>query len=385
MTKSFEEYFDKSLNLDVLNAIDVDIDETKKTNEDCIMARYKRFLEGDKKRIKDNGCSLLQNNTYEQLVHAFRAADYDDLTIGLSELISEFSITIPIGFEPSVIRYNITSDKFIATEQFINKEAAIKSWQNHSMEGFEFVDAYVSMRRSFFKCFTFDIPRAQDIRIREVSITLNTSIFEYGTSPSQFFFYLTYPNQLFSTTMGSRNKLSAKDATSQYKFTIELGPMKVVKRRDKDRDRCNIKLKNHDNLHLEHIIEKVGCNPTYWKIPSTYPNCSTPEQLDAINEQLGREDNFMPPCRSVAQIQKTVEGQSPCRWFCQGDPYLKLLFFLDQEVYYEEIVLMPSYSLQSLVGNAGKMHRIFYIGYFGLIFLRDFFIYASKFSNVISF
>ena len=34
VTKSFEEYFNKSLNLDVLNAIDVDIDETKKTNED---------------------------------------------------------------------------------------------------------------------------------------------------------------------------------------------------------------------------------------------------------------------------------------------------------------------------------------------------------------
>ena len=319
------------------------------------MQRYKRFLEGDESRIDDRGCSFLQNSTYEEVIHSFQIADYDELSIGLTELISEFSLTIPIGFEPSIIRYNITSDKFIATERFINKEADIKSWENLSMDGFEHINAYVSMRRPFFKCFTIDVPMAQDKRIREVSITLNTSIFEYGTSPSQFFFYLTYPNQLLSTTMGSRKKLTAKDFDSQYKFTIQLGPMKVVKKRDKPGDHCNENWKNHDEMHLHHIIKTIGCNPTYWKVTSSYPNCSSPEHLYAINEQLGKEDSFMPPCRKVAQIQRTIEGQSPCRWVCRGDPYLKLIFFLDQEVYYEEIVLSPSYSLQSLVGNAGML------------------------------
>ena len=312
------------------------------------------FLEGAKDRL--SGCSLLENNTYDQLIHSFQIADYDELSIGLTDLISQFSITIPINLDVMLIEYNITNDMFIANDLYRDDGYAnIKSWQLHSMDGWKYIKAYVSARRSHHKCFTIDLPMVQGIQIRQVQIRLNTS--GSFSTPDRFSIYLTYPNQLISTLIRGKEQLSGKGTNTfeQLRYTIKVGPMKVFKRRDKRGERCNENWKTHDEMHLNHIIEKVGCNPTYWKLASTSPNCSTPEQLFDIIEALHTEASYMTPCRSIVQIQKSIDGFSPCRWACQGDPYIDLIFYLDRETYYEEILLSPSYTFQSLVGNAGIM------------------------------
>ena len=132
------------------------------------------FLEGAKDRL--SGCSLLENNTYDQLIHSFQIADYDELSIGLTDLISQFSITIPINLDVMLIEYNITNDMFIANDLYRDDGYAnIKSWQLHSMDGWKYIKSYVSARRSNNKCFTIDLPMVQGVQIRQVHIRLNTS------------------------------------------------------------------------------------------------------------------------------------------------------------------------------------------------------------------
>jgi hypothetical protein len=143
-----------------------------------------------------------------------------------------------------------------------------------------------------------------------------------------------------------------------YTFEIHLGPIKVLRRRDKRNERCNDDWQHHDEKQLRAVFEKVGCNPRHWKIPSDLPNCSTPEQYADFSAELHKnEEVCMPPCRSIAEVSKEKVGTTP-NWLSCRKTWLKLKVYLDEQSYYQELILLPAYSLQSLIGNAGRIALI---------------------------
>ena len=63
----------------------------------------------------------------------------------------------------------------------------------------------------------------------------------------------------------------------------------------------------------------------------------------------------MPPCRGMEKLTKTTcETDLGFRCFFDGK-WLYLNFHYHQEILYKEIRLVRAYSLQGLVGNAGKI------------------------------
>ena len=100
-------------------------------------------------------------------------------------------------------------------------------------------------------------------------------------------------------------------------------------------------------------MRKVGCNPKHWKVESNLPNCSKIEQYKDLNKNLYKKNVFMPPCRSIEGLS-TQKQETDLGFRCLQNSYLDLFFYLDEEKMYKEIILVPAYSFQSLIGNAGK-------------------------------
>ena len=257
----------------------------------------------------------MRNNTYEQLLHGIQKIDYDGVTTGLADIISDFYITIPVHFQQlDYLNYYVKNNVLTANEHAIERMAKNKYWKDYSVEEFRYIKTYVSARQAYHKCFTFDVPMKEGLEIREISIQLNTSIFQHGLFPNQFYFYLTYPKQFLRTSIGSRINLPFTRPVDCFKFKIYVGAMKVFRRRDKSSSRCNTAWERHDEIQNNHILQEAGCNPTHWKISSKLPNCSSPKQYLKITNALYKWGEFMPPCRSVEQIMKmcTKIRSKPC-------------------------------------------------------------------------
>jgi hypothetical protein len=75
-------------------------------------------------------------------------------------------------------------------------------WRKRLLK-FKSIKPYISTRQPLYKCYTLDVPMIEQVKIREISMRLNTSIFWYGLSPSQFHFYLTYPKQFLRIPLGN--------------------------------------------------------------------------------------------------------------------------------------------------------------------------------------
>ena len=286
----------------------------------------------------------------KQLIERLHYIDYDSSTISLKDLVSEFRISVPINSDKlASIEFDVLNDTHIIAN---NKSNDI---QDYSLQDMKIINTYTSARQAYYKCFTIDTPLQLHTDIREVYVKLDTSIFSYGLSLSQFYFALTYPNQFIRTPIGKRILIPRKAGKPQcYRFEIHLGSMKVFQRRNKAKSPCNHDWLNHDTKQMNEIIRRVGCNPTHWKKQgSNFPNCSRPNQYSEINKQVYKRNGFMPPCRSIEKLAKTSIGYD-YGISCLANSYLVLKLYLDEEVFYEEVRLVAAYDFQSLVGNAGK-------------------------------
>ena len=141
--------------------------------------------------------------------------------------------------------------------------------------------------------------------------------------------------------------------------------MEVIQARDKEEKRCNQNWKNQDEYDLRNIMERIGCNPKFWKIPSNLPYCSNNTQYESALTELKRKVGLMPPCKGIEKLAQTsfetddgVDCLREKSGKSQKSPsgsrmMLRVWFF--KETMYKEIVLVRSFTLQGLIGNAGKL------------------------------
>ena len=311
-----------------------------------VLRHYSNLINGSE--LYFNTPALQEAIKNKELLESLEKIDYDDVTINLKDIISEFKISIPIHFDSlDQLSYDVVNESLV-----LNKTA---SWQSQSLTKFNYINPYISARRYNRKCFTFDVPVQHGIQIREIKIRLNPSIFLWGLDLSQIYTTLTYPKQFLWSSRGNQIDLPDQRRAQCYKFKIKMGHMEVFKRRDKRSKRCNADWKNHDEHQLNDILSNVGCNPKHWKIQSSLPTCHRIDQYAKLNEKLYKKDGYMPPCRSIEKLSKITEGTDlGWRGCCRGCSYLDLRFYFDGDILYKEIILDPAYSTQSLIGNAGR-------------------------------
>ena len=349
---SLDPFWDKKYRSYLKNHSKLNI--TNEIQADSMIAFYRSLINAESTWLQ-NTVFKGKNESYEDVIQRFQVIDYDSSTLSLKDLISEFKITVPINSEELAgIHYNVLNDTHIVA----NNESS--DVNRYSLQELQIINTYIIARQPYYKCFTIDIPFKRQADIREIAIRLNTSIFDYGLSLSSFYFTFTYPKQFIRTPIGSRILIpkNINRLPQCYKFEIHLGSMKVFKRRNKANSPCNPDWLNHDHKQLNKIIEKVGCNPMHWKQIPGWPSCSTPDQYAEINKQIYKRNEFMPPCRSIEKLAKTTRGSDLGSRLLGCVPgytsHLDLQFFLDEEIFYEEVVLVPAYDIQHLVGNAGN-------------------------------
>ena len=335
----------------IKNTSIISLQDPNSIEEPGIIKAFNNFINGDGQALRNNG--LLLKNSYTKLMRSLLELDYDKMTVGIDDLISKFEITIPVNIQKvDSLVYNMTTDYFELNE--------LESLLSQSYDEFKVLKTYVSARFSNYKCFSLDIPIRKQVQVRKIALHLNASVFPFGLSPTQFYFTLTYPKQFMHASQGKQIRIPPGNRARCYKFEVFVGSMKVFRRRDRSISRCNIDWRHHDEQQLKHIFDQVGCNPKHWKIESHLPHCTTPEQFLELNYQLQKKDGYMPPCRSIEKLSKRTLGKEMWRecLSSRSKSYLDLQFYLDEESFYEEVILSPAYSLQNLVGNSGKIRPI---------------------------
>ena len=346
----------------------------EKWGDGDFLLNYVRMIRGDIIGW-DNIIQLMSdtNSSFDDYLQQLNEIDYDNVTVKLEDFIYNFYLQVPINAElMHEIRYDVSGNSLII------KEFDRGKLEMTGLDTFEQINTYISARHPAYKCFTFDVPLNEGKSIREIGMTVNASINTMGLNLGQFYTMLTFPMQTLKVPRGKQIFMNQhnKRRPNCYKFEVYVGAMEVYTRRDKSRKRCNVDWSHHDKILLNNIMEKVGCNPKNWKIQSHLPNCSTLEEYHDINQELDEIDGFMPPCRSIETISKITKGTDKGH-LCFRDSYLEMKFYLDEETYYKEIILVPAYTLQSLIGNAGKiylsynffckLHTLILIGNFTLL------------------
>jgi hypothetical protein len=324
------------------------LEKLAKYDRDLTITEYKEFLRGkptvsgfflNKKKWDPNWLNI----------------DYDDVTLSLEDVLSKdrgISIHFMTNNDEQIdlTYWNIENNSVVQTH------GTSKKYQN-----VKFINTYVSARQPQYKCFTFDIPVFKGKLIEQVNININGSIFSDGLicwKCKNFFVKFHYPGQFIRAPRGNMVTFKSQMETSTPCYELEtfIGSLEVLKRRDKPNQGCNKMWRKHDLYILKDIMTGVKCKPNHWKIDSDLKSCSTYKEYEAIENAFNEKKGSMPPCRSLEKLSKyTYETDFRNTSDClSSNRELVLKFMLDRETLYKELILVRSYNLQSLVGNAGK-------------------------------
>ena len=203
-------------------------------------------------------------------------------------------------------------------------------------------------------------------------IKLKTSIFENSLRPpnSVFMVQFSYPNQMYRSAAGTFFMWQPRNNQSlYYKMVFTLKSMEVLQRRHKRNQECH-DIRDFDAVIREAMIQKVGCQPVFWKTNTTtsMPICNTQKSyselaIEHANQLMGlntRQKYPTPPCRELAKFQidyaeediKYPNLGQPDTMTSDGDAWFEIEFMILTNTF-KEIIQTRKYSLQSLVGNAG--------------------------------
>ena len=133
-----------------------------------------------------------------------------------------------------------------------------------------------------------------------------------------------------------------------------VGSMEVIRRRDKLDSRCNENWRNQDEDDLNNILKKIGCNPKYWNMRSNLPYCSNHTQYQSAIRELQLMSESIPPCKRIEKLTQMTYEIDESQYYNGDHNRLMLRFFFNRDTVYKEIRLVRAFSLQSLIGNAGK-------------------------------
>ena len=319
--------------------------DEKLANYNLTITEYKEFLRG-KKQISG---WLFNKKLWDSKLTNI---DYDEVTLSIKDIMDTTNaLTIRFLNNNDEIGdrtyWNMKNDQIVQTFGTLDEYKTIES-----------INSYVSARQPNYKCFTFDIPIFLNKLIEQIVIYINGSLFQDGIcwDCDEFFATLHYPGQFIRVPRGNRLSLKSllKAPTSCYELETSVGSLEVLKRRDKTNQRCNTNWRTHDDQVLKDIIREVQCKPNHWKIESDLKNCTKYEEYRAADNAFNSMKESMPPCRSIEKLSKyTYEIDSQNKYGCLYSQ-LRLRFLVDKETLYKQLSLVQSYTVQSLVGNAGK-------------------------------
>ena len=184
------------------------------------------------------------------------------------------------GFKTLYI-YKVNQESGTQTEKKVTMIHGYSGWTNNGKSR-----VYVSSRKAYQKCITFDMPFVKDKKILHHSILLNNTVFENKQRPMKkdFEILFHYPNQILRRTTAqslwsNESVLLNKPCTEEksrptvcpyyqrsYTTTFKVDNVQVMRKRNKPKVICIENWKN-DDVELRALISKrLKCQPNHWKL-----------------------------------------------------------------------------------------------------------------------
>ena len=207
-----------------------------------------------------------------------------------------------------------------------------------------------------WKCFSFQYEEPSSIKL--ASIWFQSQIMK-GVNTFSF------PRQLLNiNNRWVPNTMRVNTSTDIYLLDLE-----VYRHRNKAETPCH-DWKIYDKLMMEQTFTKVGCRPFYADANNELKNCTKKEEIQQIYELTEEKSRLYPPCielkkyRADSYTWPSDTDREDSHYPDMGskvnmtDGWFRItIHFPDVE--YKSIDQARSYTLQSLIGNAGG-----YIGMF---------------------
>ena len=188
-----------------------------------------------------------------------------------------------------------------------------------------------------------------------------------------------------------------------YAMTFMIDSLKVIRRRNTNDSPCNEEFRQDDENIRRQLVEKLGCYPPYWSSSDNYPPCAKEDDLKDIMTPDLRGLNstflkdFIPPCdqiltfgytsrfeklredvckedsdtaertinyKSTKDENSTTNNSNSDSWIEREKDQMcnletKIIEVVFKNPYYEEILHVKSFSVESWVGNVGGYAGLF--------------------------
>ena len=176
---------------------------------------------------------------------------------------------------------------------------------------------YISSRKPFEKCITFDMPFIKNKKILQHSILLNNTIFDDKKRPvkKDFEIFFHYPHQTMRRTAsqslwdnqnvllnqpcsGAHNKSTiCPYYRRSYTTMFEVDKVQVLKSRNKPKAMCIENWKNDDVEMRTLISKRLKCQPNHWKLGLNLTKCVTSNEM--ANARASEDLPKTPSCRDI--------------------------------------------------------------------------------------
>ena len=208
--------------------------------------------------------------------------------------------------------YKVNAESGTQTRKKVTMIHGYNGWSNIGK-----TRVYVSSRKAYQKCITFDMPFIKDKKILHHSILLNNTVFENKKRPMKkdFEILFHYPNQILRRTTAqslwaNESALLNQACTEEksrptvcpyykrsYTTTFKVDNVQVMRKRNKPKVMCIENWKN-DDVELRTLISKrLKCQPTHWKLGLNITQCVTSNEM--ANARVSEDLPKSPSCRDI--------------------------------------------------------------------------------------
>ena len=282
--------------------------------------------------------------------------DYDEVTFDINEYL--------LGLVMYTTDWrHINEEEYFGYDHTVYTKSSVNTSEEDIWPDGQVPKFNTSYRGPSQKCWTVDIPYMPRKNVWTFSAIFDSSIFPNGVRPGFYDFGVKvhYPGQLIRHQM-QKYIWKDRDANSSDWLTMrfKMQKVEVIRNRETAKQSCNVNWTNDDESIMLEKIKTVGCKPSYWKVDTEIPTCTSQKEMKMF--AAFNTSHYKPPCKSIQNILYSYEEKESLEdlafgWGNDADKIFQVLLqFTDGT--YMEIQQVRGYGLGDAVGDIG--------GYLGL-------------------
>ena len=211
-----------------------------------------------------------------------------------------------------------------------------ESWISNTFNGLILVG-----RAAFFKCFSFHIPKINDLQI--FRIRLSNKMFRDGVRPTEVRYttYLHLPNQILVPTFNYKWTWPKRSKYDWYSTRFIVRSFEVDRRQNAKGNVCSESWKTYDDWVLNRLKEEIGCRSPYHIYKKGTKMCKSKDQIRRsyfhTQKPTFADRKYPKPCLTMENVHMEFDETSSVGNATKGysESLVGIYFYLDS---YKEIL-----------------------------------------------